>query len=200
MPTDWETKYLQGDTPWDKGEPSPGLIDFLRRHPELPRGRVLVPGCGMGHDVRAWSAAGFPAVGMDVAPSAIQRCREVAPLRDDAPEFAVGNFLTDIPAEPFEWLFEHTLFCAIDPDQRHAYVEAVGRWLKPGGHFLAVHYLIPDTEGPPFGCDRVEVLNRFSSRLELLEEWEPPSYPNRVGLERMFWWRRPASDAASRGR
>ena len=48
MPTDWEAHYQQGDMPWEKGAPSPGLVDFLASEP-VP-GRVLVPGCGAGHD------------------------------------------------------------------------------------------------------------------------------------------------------
>ena len=31
---DWEARYQSGDTHWDKGAPSPGLIDFLHEHPE----------------------------------------------------------------------------------------------------------------------------------------------------------------------
>ena len=54
MPTDWEDHYRTGDMPWDKGAPSPGLVDFLTSEPV--RGRVLVPGCGLGYDVRALAA------------------------------------------------------------------------------------------------------------------------------------------------
>src|SRR6266568_7533757 len=57
--TNWETRYQTNDMPWEKGAPSPGLVDFLAAHPDLPRGTVCVPGCGTGHDVRAWAGAGF---------------------------------------------------------------------------------------------------------------------------------------------
>src|SRR5271168_4912958 len=57
MPTDWEARYQTGDMPWEKGEASPGLVDFLAGHPDLDRGTVAVPGCGTGHDVRAWAKA-----------------------------------------------------------------------------------------------------------------------------------------------
>jgi hypothetical protein len=67
------------------------------------------------------------------------------------------------------------------------------RWVKPGGNFLAVNYFIPDKEGPPFGTDRVEQVQRFARAFELLDEWVPRSYPNRTGLERMFWWRKHGS-------
>jgi len=77
----------------------------------------------------------------------------------------------------------------VDPGERELYVSAVRRWLKPGGQYLAVNYLIPDCAGPPFGTTREEVLARFTPHFDLLSEWVPRSYPNRTGLERMFWWR-----------
>lgn len=184
---DWEQRYQTGDMPWEKGAPSPGLVDFLAAHPELPRTTVAVPGCGTGHDVRAWAAAGFRAYGFDIAPSAIQLCREKSVGLENV-GYRLGNFLTDTPAIPFDWLFEHTLYCAIDPPQRREYAQAMLRWLKPDGQFLAVHYLIPDKDGPPFGTTRDEVVQRFSPDFRLIQEWVPRSYPNRTGLERMFWW------------
>lgn len=177
--------------PWEKGEPSPGLVDFLKGNANLPRGSVLVPGCGCGHDARAWARAGFRVTGLDLAPSAVRIAREkTAAAEHDNVEFIQGDFLQLEPTETFDWVFEHTLYCAIDPDRRDDYREAVLRWLKPGGYFLAVHYLIPDEDGPPFGTTAEEVQNRFSESFELVGSWVPRSYPNRTGLERMFWWRK----------
>jgi SAM-dependent methyltransferase len=187
MSTDWEAHYQANDTPWDKGEPSPGLVDWLAAHPAVPRGTVLVPGCGLGHDVRAWAAAGFTATGLDIAPSAVERARSVGtPARTN---FQLGDFLVDEPDARFDWVFEHTCFCAIPPDRRDDYVHAVLRWLQPAGHYLAVNYFIPDTDGPPFGVDRAEIWARFSPHFEIQAEWTPRSYPNRTDLERMFLWR-----------
>ena len=186
----WEARYQTGDMPWEKGAPSPGLVDFLATHPELPRGRVCVPGCGTGHDVCAWAGAGFSVLGCDIAPSAIRLAAARAAAAGLQAEFALTDFLKDEPPRLFEWIFEHTLFCAIQPGERDAYGLAVRRWLKPGGSYLAVNYLIPDQDGPPFGTTRQEVWRRFSSDFELLEEWVPRSYPNRTGLELMLWWRR----------
>ncbi len=105
-------------------------------------------------------------------------------------EFRLGDFLADVPFAPFDWVFEHTLFCANPPATRDAYVGAVRRWLKPGGHFLAVHYMTPeDPQGPPWGVTREELEARFSSDFALLDEWVPRSYPNRAGRELLLWWR-----------
>lgn len=188
MPTDWEDRYQTKDMPWEKGEPSPGLVDFLAANPGLPRGTVLVPGCGTGHDARAWAAAGFTATGYDIAPSAISLSRDKTAAAGLKAEFVLGDFLTDNPPQPFDWIFEHTLFCAIELAQRADYVRAVRRWLKPGGNYLAVNYLIPDTDGPPFGTTRAELMDWFARDFVLQKEWVPRSYPNRTGLELMLWW------------
>jgi hypothetical protein len=187
--TDWEGRYQAGETSWDKGAASPGLVDFLETHPELPRGSVLVPGCGMGHDVRAWAAAGFQATGLDVAPSAIRQAQERTAPSSTA-GFMAGNFLEQ-PPSGFDWVFEHTLFCAINPARRDAYVHAVIHSLKPGGQFLAVHYMLRENSNePPFGCTQEELMDRFQTHFELLRGWVPRSHPNRTGLELMLWWKR----------
>lgn len=188
--TEWEGRYQSGDTPWEKGEPAPGLVDFLATHPDLPRGRVAVPGCGTGHDVRAWARAGFEAWGFDLAPSAIQFATEKTAAAGLSARFAQLDFLQEPPPQTFDWLFEHTLFCAIDPAQRENYLQSVLRWLAPGGQLLAVHYMIRDTEGPPFGCHQEELMERFSPGFDLVQGWVPRSYPNRLGRELMLWWRR----------
>ncbi len=186
----WETRYRTNDMPWEKGAPSPGLVDFLAAHPELPRGTVCVPGCGTGHDALTWAQAGFHTWGFDIAPTAIHLSRERARAAAVDARFQLADFLRADPPFFFDWVFEHTLFCAIQPAERDEYVRALSRWLKPDGQYLAVNYLIPDEDGPPFGTTREEVVRRFSPHLELREEWVPRAYPNRTGLERMFWWQR----------
>ncbi len=186
----WEGRYQRGDTDWDKGAPSPGLVDFLAAHPALPHGAVCVPGCGTGSDARAWAQAGFVAWGFDIAPTAIRLAGERAKRAGVPSCFAVTDFLRDDPPQPFDWVFEHMLFSAIDPASRDDYVRAVLRWLKPEGQYLAVNYLFCDPGNPPFPTTRQEQWERFSPQFDLLEEWVPRSYPNRTGKERMFWWRR----------
>jgi len=192
--SNWEARYQAHDTPWEKGEASPGLVDFLAAHPDLKRGTVCVPGCGTGHDVRAWAKAGFDVVGYDVAPSAVRLAKERTAAAGLQERIEQGDFLKDPPTHRFDWLFEHTLFCAIDPGERDDYVKAVLRWLKPDGTYLAVNYLIPDTDGPPFATTRGELVERFSPHFDLVQEWVPRSYPNRTGMELMLWWRRRAAD------
>ena len=189
----WEQRYQTQNMPWEKGAPSPGLVDFLAAQSGLPGETVCVPGCGTGHDVREWAKAGFRAYGYDIAPGAIQLSVERTRAAGLRAEFRRADFLRDEAPFPFDWIFEHTLFCAIQPDERDLYTQAVLRWLKPGGHYLAVNYLIPDTDGPPFGTTPDELCQRFSPHFDLRAKWVPRSYPNRTGLELMMWWQRPGA-------
>jgi methyl halide transferase len=186
----WEQRYQSGDMPWEKDAPAPGLVDFLAAHPDLPRESVCVPGCGTGHDVREFAKAGFTTFGFDIAPSAIQLAAEKTKAAGITAQFQLADFLHNDPPQLFDWIFEHTLFCAIQPEERDEYVRSVQRWLKPGGQYLAVNYMIVENaEGPPFPVTRDELWRRFSPHLELVSDWIPRSYPNRTGRERMFWWR-----------
>ena len=74
----WETRYATRDMPWEKGEPSPGLVDFLAAHHGDTNQTVCVPGGGTGHDAGEWAKAGLRVYGYDIAPSAIQLSRERA--------------------------------------------------------------------------------------------------------------------------
>jgi SAM-dependent methyltransferase len=194
----WETLYQTRDMPWEKGSPSPGLVDFLSAHPGRPRGTVCVPGCGTGHDVREFARAGFDAFGFDLAPSAVALAEQRTQAAGLKATFRLADFLHDPPPEKFDWLFEHALFCAIQPTERDDYVRAVLRWLKPGGNYLAVNYFECGPDGPPWPTTREEQRQRFLPHFDLLADWTPRSYPNREGRERMFWWARRATDIDNR--
>lgn len=182
--TDWNRRYEEGDTPWEKGKAHPVLGDMIT-HRALS-GRVLVPGCGTGHDVRELTRKGLDVLGLDVAPLAIKHARGHEPA--GAEQYFLGSIF-DLPREwrgAFDGAFEHTCFCAIDPARRRDYASSVAGVLKPGGRFLAVFYANPDNDedGPPFGCTREELDKLFGMDFRLLEErWEIPTYEGRVGRE-----------------
>ena len=194
MPTDWEAQYRAGDTPWDKGAPAPPLLDWLENPAHRFGGRVLVPGCGLGHDVRAIAATGQAeeVCGLDVSPAALTAARRVPAA---ASEVYAEADLFNLPAEfcgRYDWVFEHTCFCAIDPARRADYVRAVADVLRPGGQLLAIFYLQPwaggesrpPGGGPPFGAEVAELDALFAGTFERVEEWTPTrSYAGREGRE-----------------
>ena len=189
---DWEKRYRTGDTPWEKGAPAPPLLEWLGSRGAM-QGGVLVPGCGLGYDVRAIAAASptGPVVGLDVAASALDRARQFALAGHETYEL---EDLFDLPVEltnRFQWVFEHTCFCAIEPGRRLEYVHGVLRALQPGGVLLAIFFLnpwdpreAPEGGGPPFAVTREELDELFGRDFDLIEEWTPrTAYPGREGRE-----------------
>ncbi len=184
---EWERRYGQSDTPWDKGMVAPALTKFLEQN-RIGR-RVLVPGCGRGHEVRELALhPDVEVVGLDISSTAIAQARELAksasPNRISLVE---GDFfqLPDNLKGSFDWVVEHTCFCAIDPAQRPNYALAAAEALRTGGKLFAIFYLNPDTEaGPPFGVSKEELSNLFDPHFTLLEEWVPKeSFPGRENRE-----------------
>ncbi|NOX98313.1 MAG: methyltransferase domain-containing protein [Verrucomicrobia bacterium] len=192
--TDWEQHYQEENTPWDKGQAAPGLTAFLKK--QTPQGRILVPGCGLGHDVRELSAAGgddAEVIGLDLAPTAMARANEI--IKVGREQFVTGDFF-DLPDDlrgSFDWIWEHTCFCAIDPDLRKKYVQASADALKIDGKLLAVFYLDPydeehtPGEGPPHGCSLEELAELFRHQFNFIEHWQPDhAYPGRENKELMM--------------
>ena len=194
MPTDWEACYRAGETPWDKGAAAPPLLEWLEEPAHRLDGEVLVPGCGLGHDVRAIAATGQPrrVCGLDFSPAALAQARR-HPVASG--EFYVEADLFDLPPElcgRFNWVVEHTCFCAIDPAHRADYVRAVSQALREGGRLLAIFYLRPWSGGespppgggPPFGTSTTELDALFAEHFELLEESVPTrAFPGRESRE-----------------
>jgi len=187
MAKNWESAYAEGDTPWDKGYAAPPLREYLERG--RVGGRVLVPGCGTGHDVRLLAGGGASeVVGLDLAPRALREAGRFP--RAGGERYEAGDFL-DLPEHlrgSFDWVVEHTCLCAIDPSERGRYARSVALALRPGGRFLAVFFReVPDFdgEGPPFPISGAEIEGLFGETFEMLDAFVPArTYPGRpVGCE-----------------
>ena len=161
--SEWESRYRAGDTPWDKGLPHPALVSWLGT--SAMSGHVLVPGCGSGHDVRAIAEKkkGY-VIGMDIAPSAFRAASAFTAMGDET--YILGDFLAGeaMSYGPFDWIFEHTCFCAIRPERRVDYVSEAAAVLKTGGFLLAVFFMNPvnsDSNSPPFASTSSELDELF---------------------------------------
>lgn len=179
----WDKHYRAEDTPWDHGEPAPPLREYLRMH--RIEGKVLVPGCGTGHDVRLLASQGAEVIGLDIAPGAIHKA-EALP-RQSREQYVLGDIL-NLPGHcigAFDWVFEHTCLCALEPPQRSAYVEGVHEALKGNAQLLAIFYCVVedyDGEGPPHPISPEGIDALFAGKFETLSAWTPEdTYPSRAG-------------------
>jgi SAM-dependent methyltransferase len=161
----WNEIYQKGDMRWDNGGAHP-LLDFLIPALKLTRCRVLVLGCGTGHDAAWWEKRGHIVTAVDFSHEAIERARSIHGERESMrwieadvlnlpsgdSRFAPGNF--DI-------IFENTLFCAIPPGERETLVRNWYRLLSRRGRLVGLVPVMDKLAGPPFGTSEWEMRKRL---------------------------------------
>ncbi len=189
---DWEAHYRAGEIPWDRGSAAPPMMELIERHGVelLGGGPVLVPGCGLGHDVRAIAGFEVAVTGLDISKTAVAKARGLS--RGGPAAYEHGDFLDPGWGEgrSFSAIWEHTCFCAISPQQRRAYAESAAAILPAGGILAGVFYLMPhdpgedEESGPPFKVSVAELEQTFAPWFERIDGWVPQrAYPGREGRE-----------------
>lgn len=203
---DWVHAYTAGRTPWDLAMVSPPLRTLLREN--RPRswgvpenGRVAVPGCGRGHDLRAWAAAGYDVTGFDLVPAVVREARMLLRLNRAAGEVHVRDVLglAQEFGASFDLVYDYACFCALPRYLRESYLDEVAAILAPGGVYLLLAFpWIGD--GPnawqadgrvPHPVSEADLAAVVEGRFECIEDFDAqPSVPDRAELERWFAWRR----------
>jgi 2-polyprenyl-3-methyl-5-hydroxy-6-metoxy-1,4-benzoquinol methylase len=187
-PSDWNERYQRGDTPWDLSGPTPEFQRLLDEGLLPPKGKVLVPGGGRGHDAILFAERGFEVDLVDFAPDALRAALEEA-SRHKAAVYAYCQNFFDLPSlgyhqNSYDIVLEYTFFCAIDPAQRARYVKTVASLLKPKGWLVGLFFpLTIDKPGPPFQVSEAEVRELFGREFELTIEKPKKSVKPREGRE-----------------
>ncbi len=178
----WEEKYRAKAIPWDRGAVSPALLGWLDDN-ELQAGRILIPGCGHGHEALELARRGFQVTALDIAPSALTHlAAELHAAGIDA-ERVCADALTWQPAQPFDAIYEQTCLCALDPNHWAAYEQQLFAWLRPGGKLFALFMQTERAGGPPYHCAVPEMRTLFPST-----RWQwPAGKPGRVGHPNGFF-------------
>jgi methyl halide transferase len=149
----WKERYAMGATGWDLGQVAPPLQAYFDQLTDKTL-RILIPGCGFGYEAIYLAEQGFSAITViDLVPEALQPIREKAP----SVHCIAGDFFELTGS--FDRIIEQTLFCAILPQQRKAYVEHVSQLLVPGGKYVGVLFDRDFEGGPPFGGSVEEYRN-----------------------------------------
>ena len=155
----WEERFQSGLTPWDRGEASPQLLAWLASGALAPC-RILIPGCGSGHEVAALANAGFDVTAVDYAREAIVRTRKRLITAGASATVIESDLFAWHPAQPFDAIYEQTCLCALHPDQWREYADLLERWLAPDGRLYALFVQYPRAgaaegaiQGPPYHCD-----------------------------------------------
>ena len=176
----WEAKYRRGEDGWERGAPNPALEAWLARGVPAPGARVLVPGCGRGHEVVALARRGFDVVGVDFAPSAVEALSARLAQEGLSAEVVAAD-LFDYEGGPFDAIYEQTCLCALDPARWPDYERWLFARLRPGGLLLALFMQTGADGGPPFHCDLKAMRALFPERRWAWPEEPPLLSPHRNG-------------------
>ncbi|UNI15892.1 hypothetical protein JDV02_002378 [Purpureocillium takamizusanense] len=155
---------------WDRGGPSPALIEFVESgHPLLPalvgrHPRALVPGCGKGYDVAMLALHGYEVYGLEISETGAQVARDyiAAELAEPSernygdptqwPKVEVGSvkiitgdfFGRDWEDErdgsAFDLIYDYTFLCALLPEMRKDWARRMIQLLSPTGILVCLEF------------------------------------------------------------
>jgi methyl halide transferase len=161
-PAFWGTRYQEKRTPWDLGKASPPFIELLSEQNEaLKPGKMAVLGSGYGHDAALFGQLGFEVTGFDFVPEAVKAATD---RYGQHARFVQANIF-ELDAQfqgHFDFVLEHTCYCAIPPSQRTDYVRVAAELLKPGGRFIGLFWVHQEKGGPPYSTTIKEIIALFS--------------------------------------
>ncbi|WP_085446194.1 methyltransferase domain-containing protein [Magnetofaba australis] len=168
----WEERYQAGRTGWDRGGASPVLSKWLRHASDSER-RVLIPGCGRGHELAELARRGYEITALDFAPSAVAAAREALAEHPHCVVQEADLFHWEAREGTFDAIYEQTCLCALAPDQWREYEHRLFDWLRPEGRLYALFMQTHAEGGPPYHC-AIEQMRRLFPSARWRWQQEPP--------------------------
>lgn len=164
----WQGRYDEQVTPWDLGAVSPHFSSVLE-NASLPIGKMLVPGSGRAHDAAFFAQRGFEVTAVDYTKGAYIEASKLYGSLENLTIIQDDIFhLPDSFDDQFDYVLEHTCYCAINPSRRQDYVTMCHNVLKPNGQVIGVFWNIEDPDGPPFGTTPEQLTAQFQPEFTLL--------------------------------
>ncbi len=194
----WEERYRANVAPWDLGAASPAFADLLQSPGAPPPGKMIVLGCGRGHDAILFAKHEFTVTAVDFAPSAIRDAEMLAREAMAEIRFVQHDMFTlgEQYSAAFDYVLEHTCFAAIPPKRRGEYAAVVSRLLRPGGLYIAVFFAHGRWGGPPFTTYPEELRTLFADAFEIEQLGPSPhSVPERQRQELYSLMRKRAANS-----
>ncbi|WP_421791477.1 methyltransferase domain-containing protein [Hyphobacterium sp.] len=151
-PMDWEQRFRDNTTPWERDGLHPAFLDWRERGVFDGLGAVIVPGCGRAPELAAFARIADDAIGADLSRTALDWQRNKLFQKGLSAKLIHADILLWRPENPLDGVYEQTFLCAIPPRLREEYERAVFGWLKPGGRLFALFMQKDDRGGPPYGC------------------------------------------------
>lgn len=184
----WQERFDAGNTPWDRGGPSPQFMVWLADGLFKPNAQVIVPGCGAGHELAPLAAHGCRVIAIDYAAPAVALARRAVALAGQHAQVIEADVLAWQPDAPADAIYEQTCLCALHPDHWVAYAAQLARWLVPGGRLAALFMQSRKDSaaqgfiaGPPYHCDIHAMRALFGGDRW---HWPAPPYSNSTSIDK----------------
>lgn len=146
---DFEAIYASSVPPWDIGRPQPAFEEVARSGGLA--GKVLDVGCGTGEHAMLAASGGHDALGVDIAPRAIELAEAKATERGLAVRFLISDAMR-LPelGERFDTVLDCGLFHIFGDDDRVRFVRSLAGVVPTGGtyHMLCFSDSQPGDWGP----------------------------------------------------
>ncbi len=168
----WDASYRDGPAPWDTGRPQPAVVR-LASEGGFARA-VLDAGCGTGENALHVASLGLPALGVDVAETALVIARAKAADCRIKAEFAAADALClGRLGRKFDTVLDCGLFHTFDGGEQPGYVASLASVTEHSG---TLHVLCFSDDGPGTGPHPV-------SQEELRAAFNPGSGWNVAAIE-----------------
>ncbi len=145
----WDESYRDRTAPWDIGRPQAA---FQRLADEGRwSGTVLDAGCGSGEHTLLAASLGLPALGVDVAETALAMALAKWKERGGPAEFALADALhLERLERTFDTVLDCGLFHTFKEDEQRAYVASLAAVTEPGATLFVLCFRegAPTSEGP----------------------------------------------------
>lgn len=168
-PQFWSQRYKDKQTGWDLGQISPPIKEYVDQLKDKNL-KILIPGCGLGHEGEYLFKQGFKNVHLlDFSAEPLVDFKMRNPSFPET-QLHVGDFFEH--QGKYDLILEQTLFCAIDPSLRRKYAEKSAELLNTGGKLVGLLFNRQFEGGPPFGGDKQEYQSYFGdfySKVEMNE-------------------------------
>lgn len=174
QPDFWNVRYASGRTPWDQGGVPGRLARYLTSQP-LAEKKVLIPGCGSGHELAAFSRAGADVTAIDFSSAAVAQARAHLPPELASHVFEGDFFTYDLGTASFDVIYERTFLCALDPALWPSLSKRLAELLIPSGMLVGFYLFGDKDDGPPFGLDPTETTTLFDSDFHLVTDEPVPA-------------------------
>jgi len=185
----WTKRWDAGKVPWDLGDIPAALHTFLLN--EQTPGRVLVPGCGSGYEVKAFHQAGYEVTAIEFAGSAVERARSLFPELGD--RIIHANFFKhDFGSQCFDLVYERGFLCSLPMTRWAEYAARMSGLINPGGRLAGLFLYGEEPEPPPFPLTTERAEKLFGATFKLLhsEASTAPTVPVYQGMEHWQEWAR----------